>query len=425
MKIMDIRASTSDNSDKGVSSAAASYSISEINSFFDYPESSRISDLSEITYFVCIKVLSESLGKLNNRVYQKNENGVVEVEHHLNNIVGLRPNPYMTAATYNATVEFYRNHYGNAFVWIQRQLTKDGRIKTKGLYPLNPASTSILIDDKGLFGTEKGVYIRYIDSKSGKQYLFDYEDVLHYRSSTISYDGFSGLAVRDILHSTLDSKKEADNLNRNIYKNGITGKAVLEYVGDLDDKAEQKLIKHIEKFSTGSDNYGKMIPLPLGMKVTPLNISLENIQFLEIKKYTALEVASAFGVKPNQLNNYEKSSYSNSEAQNLSFYVDTLLYILNSYEQEDSYKLLSAEEREKGFYLKRNVKGILRCDFKSQIESLVSGVSTGLYNVNEARHELELPKVDGGDTNIVNGTYIPLKDAGKQYDIIKENNEDE
>lgn len=413
MKIMDIRASTS-------KSNSSEISISEINSFFDDKLIRREKDLSEITYFVCIKILSESLGKLNNKVYQHTDKGVIETEHQINNVIGLRPNPYMTAATYNATVEYYRNHYGNAFVWIERGRDKTGKIYTKALYPLNPEYTTILVDNKGLLGAREKIYIRYIEPKSAKQFVFEYEDVLHYRSSIISNDGFSGMAIRDILHSTLDSKKDADSLNRNIYKNGITGKAVLEYVGDLDKTAEKKLVKTIEDYATGTENYGKFIPLPLGMKMTPLNINLESIQFLEIKKFTALEVASAFGIKPNQLNNYEKSSYSNSESQNLSFYVDTLLYILNSYEQEDTYKLLTTEEIKKGFFMKRNVKGILRCDFKSQIQSLVSGVTTGIYNINEARHELDLPDAIGGETNIVNGTYIPIKDVGKQYDIKKE-----
>ena len=41
------------------------------------------------------------------------------------------------------------------------------------------------------------------------------------------------------------------------------------------------------------------------------------------------------------------------------------------------------------------------------------------YNINEARHELNLPDTEGGDTNIVNGTYISIKDVGKQYKIDK------
>ena len=62
------------------------------------------------------------------------------------------------------------------------------------------------------------------------------------------------------------------------------------------------------------------------MKLTPLDIKLTDSQFFELKKYTALQIAAAFGVKPNQINNYDKSSYSNSEMQQLSFYVDTELF---------------------------------------------------------------------------------------------------
>ena len=61
MKIMDIRASTE--------KSGSEIRISEINSFFDDKLIRREKDLSEITYFVCIKILSESLGKLNVSAY--------------------------------------------------------------------------------------------------------------------------------------------------------------------------------------------------------------------------------------------------------------------------------------------------------------------------------------------------------------------
>ena len=128
MKIMDIRASTN-------KSNSSEISVSEINSFFNNNLIRREKDLSQITYFVCIKILSESLGKLNNKVYQHTDRGVVETSHQINNVIGLRPNPYMTAAIYNATVEYYRNHYGNAFVWIERGQDKTGKIYTKAYTP--------------------------------------------------------------------------------------------------------------------------------------------------------------------------------------------------------------------------------------------------------------------------------------------------
>lgn len=129
MEYFDIRAST----DKA-NTTGGTYKLSELNAFFEsdgFIASKTGKDISEITYFVCIKVLSESLGKLNNKVYQKTDEGVKQVNHYLNGLVGLRPNPYMPASVYNATIEFYRNHYGNAFVWIDRAQRKDGSIYTK------------------------------------------------------------------------------------------------------------------------------------------------------------------------------------------------------------------------------------------------------------------------------------------------------
>ena len=82
----------------------------------------------------------------------------------------------------------------------------------------------------------------------------------------------------------------------------------------------------------GARNTGKIIPVPLGMKLTPLDIKLSDSQFFELKKYTALQIAAAFGVKPNQINDYSKSSYANSELQQLSFYVDTELFVIKQYE---------------------------------------------------------------------------------------------
>lgn len=73
--------------------------------------------LSEATYFACLKVLSESVGKLPLKLQRYNErNGVVTArDHALYTILHDRPNPYMTASTFWSSVEYNRNHYGNAY----------------------------------------------------------------------------------------------------------------------------------------------------------------------------------------------------------------------------------------------------------------------------------------------------------------------
>ena len=231
----------------------------------------------------------------------------------------------------------------------------------------------------------------------------------------MTFDGISGMPVREILKSTVDGALESQKFMNNLYKTGLTGKAVLEYTGDLDATAKARLVKGFEEFANGSKNAGKIIPVPLGMKLVPLNIKLTDSQFFELKKYSALQIAAAFGIKPNQINDYEKSSYASAEAQNLAFYVDTLLFPLKQYEEEISFKTLSENFIEQGYFWKFNVGVILRADIKSQMEALSKGVNNMIYTPNEARGYLDLPAKDGGDELYANGNYIPIADVGKQY----------
>lgn len=381
--------------------------------------------LSEVTYFTCLKMLSESLAKMPIKMYQETEKGIHKAKpNQVYNLLRNRPNPYLTPTMFWATVENNRNHYGNAYVYIRKVFEKQkygGKLSIKDLWIMPSEDVQPIIDNKGLFGTKDALWYVYTDRYSGEQYVFKNEEVLHFKTS-FTFDGILGEPVSKILKYTLEGGVESQNFINNLYKTGLTAKATLEYTGDLDNAKEQVLLKGIEKFANGSQNAGKIIPIPLGMKITPLNIKLTDSQFYELKKYSALQIAGAFGIKPNQINNYEKSSYANSEMQQLSFYIDTELFILKQYEEELNFKLLSEDEIKKNLFYKFNEKVILRTDSKSQMEGLSKGVNNGIYTPNEARNYLNLPCIDGGDTLIVNGNYIPIIDVGKQYDKGGENN---
>jgi hypothetical protein len=99
----------------------------------------------------------------------------------------------------------------------------------------------------------------------------------------------------------------------------------------------------------------------------------------------------------------------------LSFYVDTLLYIIKQYEEELSYKLLSPREISQGYHFKFNVAVILRADLATQIDTLSKGVSNFIYTPNEARAMLDLEAKPGGDKLLGNGASIPVEYAGTQY----------
>ena len=380
--------------------------------------------LSEVTYFTCLKMLSETLGKMPIKMYQETDKGIIRASPtEAYKLLKYRPNSYMTPSIFWATVENNRNHFGNAYVYIRREFNRKkygGSINIKDLWIMPSENVQVVIDDKGIFGNKDALWYVYTDKYSGEQYVFKSEDVLHFKTS-FSFDGILGQPVSEILKYTLEGGVESQNFINNLYKTGLTAKATLEYTGDLDSAKEEKLIKGIEKFANGSQNAGKIIPIPLGMKITPLNIKLTDSQFYELKKFSSLQIAGAFGIKPNQINNYEKSSYANSEIQQLSFYVDTVLFILKQYEEELNFKLLTEEERNSNKYYKFNEKSILRTDAKTQAECLSGYVNNAIYTSNDARAYLDMPAIEGGDILMCNGNYIPITDVGKQYSKGGEN----
>ncbi|QEK13719.1 phage portal protein (plasmid) [Crassaminicella thermophila] len=366
--------------------------------------------LSDATYFACIKKLSESVGKLTLKMYQNTDKGIIKSnKSELYNVLKLRPNPYMAATTFWSTVEMNRNHYGNAYVWC-RYIGP----KLQDLWIMPSTDVTVVVDDKGILGAKGRIWYKYRDSKSNKLYTFNSDEVMHFKTST-TFDGIIGKSVREILKQTVEGSLESQNFMNNLYKSGLTGKAVLEYTGELNKEAKERLVKGFEEFANGSKNAGKIIPVPLGMKLTPLNIKLTDSQFFELKKYTALQIAAAFGIMPNQINDFEKSSYASAEMQNLAFYTDTLLYILKQYEEEITYKVLSSQMINQGYFFKFNVNSILRADLETQMKSLATAVQNGIYTPNEAREYLDKPTHEGGDILMANGNYIPLTMVGNQY----------
>lgn len=367
--------------------------------------------LSEATYFACLKVLSESVGKLPLKLLQHNEDGGVVTArgHPLYFVLHDRPNPYMTSTTFWSTMEQNRNHHGDAYAWIK------GAGKKTSLWILPSEDVEIWYDDKKILSDVPDIY--YIYSHGGKLYKFSSEQIIHLKTSS-SFDGIKGIPVREQLKSTISGNIKSQKMLNQMYKSGFTAKAVVQYTADLSGENLKKFKEKIEDFA-GSDLDDKevknIIPIPVGTTLTPLNVKLADSQFIDIKKYSALQIASAFGIKPNQIGDYEKSSYASAEAQQLSFYVDTLLYILKQYEEELNYKLLSREEIDNGYYFKFNVAVILRADLKTQIETLSQAVSNFIYTPNEARALLDKPAKPGGDKLLGNGASIPVELAGTQY----------
>ncbi len=385
-----------------------------LNDLYDYLGLRGVdrTEQSEATYFACLKVLSESIGKLPLKLQQYTpEQGIrVARDHRYYRMLNERPNRYMAAGVFWSTMEMCRNHYGNAYAWIDTRNPSRPQ-----LWPMDPSCVQVWYDDARLLADVPDIYYRYSTPRGNV--VLGSEEVLHFKSHN-TLDGLVGISVREQLASTIQGGAKAQKMLNKLFDSGLTAKSVLQYTGNLNDKNVQTLLSGIERYARGEmkdDGIENIIPIPVGFSLVPLNIKLADSQFLELRQYSALQIASAFGVKPYQVGDYTKSSYASAEAQQLSFLVDTLLYIVKQYEEEISYKLLRDDEVSDGYHTKFNVAVMLRADQQTQINTLSAAVSNFLMTPNEARERLDLPAKEGGDRLLGNGASIPVQYTGAQY----------
>jgi HK97 family phage portal protein len=385
--------------------------LNQLLSFLGVHRGADAAAMNEAVYFACCKVLAESVGKLPFKIQQFTPDKGIRVarEHPYYRTLNERPNRYMTASTFWSTMELCRNHYGNAYAWIDHRNPARPQ-----LWPIDPTAVQVWYDDAKQLSNAPDVYYR-INTREGVRVLGS-EEVLHFKSHN-TLDGLVGISVREQLATTIQGNAKAQEYINKLYESGMTAKAVLQYTGNLSDANKEEMARVVEEYAKGKGANGvkNIIPLPLGTTLTPLNLKLTDSQFLELKQFSALQIASAFGVKPYQVGDYTKSSYASAEAQQLSFLVDTLLFNVKQYEEEIDYKIITDEDDANGFHSKYNTGVMLRADQKTQIDTLSAAVSNFLMTPNEARERLDLPSKEGGDKLLGNGASIPVQLTGAQY----------
>ncbi|XZM19886.1 phage portal protein [Clostridium perfringens] len=362
--------------------------------------------LKENTVYICTKIRAESIGKLSLKVYKEREE---YKEHELYYLLKYKPNPLMNSINFWKCIEAQRTLKGNAYAYIERN--KKGQVT--GIYPIDSDNVTKVIDDNNFLSSLSKVWYIVIDNKGIKHKLYS-DEILHFIGD-ITLDGLIGIAPLEYLKCTVENGRATQDFVNKFFKNGLSTKGVIQYVGDLDEKAKRTFRKEFESMSNGLENAHSVSLLPLGYQFQPLSLSMADAQFLENSKLTKREIAAAFGMKSYHLNDLERATFNNLTEQQKDFYITTLQPSLTNYEQEMQDKLFSQYETLKDVRVEFNVDTILRSDIKTRYESYRIGIQSGFLSPNEVRKKENLPAKEGGDELLANGNMIPIIMAGKQY----------
>ena len=390
--------------------------IEELNNLFensDILSAVGADNLTAATYFACMQIRCNALAKIPFKIYKSDGDGAELVDHYMKSLIKFRPNPFMSAHDFFWATEFQRLEHGNAF-WVY--VFENGYIKA--LYLLPSSRVRIVIDDDSLFGEKNAVYYEYTDTKRG-QIFYPADKILHFKS--FAKNGIVGMPMKNYLFDVISQEKFAQNVIKERYKKGLQDPIIVTYTGDLNPGKKAQIQKKFASMG-GVQNAGKVIPVPSDFDIKTLQTNLVSNQFFELNGLTTRHIANAFGVKSFQLNDMEKSTYSNITEQNKAFYSDTVQNVLTCYEQEMSYKLLTSDERNKGLFIEGNADVMLRTDLLSRMQAYTTAVGGGIMQIAEARRRENLKFIPGTDRLLMaNGAAIWIDDLGKQYKEVKRN----
>jgi HK97 family phage portal protein len=353
--------------------------------------------------YACVRILSEAIAGLPLHVYRYKPGGDKErdIAHPLFRLLHDAPNPDMTSFVFREALMAHLLLWGNAFA----QIIRDGRGQVLALYPLLPSRMRVDRDEAG-----RVVYEYTKDD--GQPVQLHREQVLHIPG--LGFDGLVGYSPIAMAKNAVGLALATEEYGSAFFSNGALPGGVLEHPGVVKNK-EQLRDSWYGQYG-GSGKAHKIAVLEEGLRFNAIGIAPEAAQFLETRKFQTEEIARIFCVPLPMIGDLERATFSNVEQQFLDFVKYTLNPWVCRLEQAFMQSLLLPQEKA-DYFIRFNLDGLLRGDFKSRIESYAMGIQNGFYCLNDVRglEDLNLIPDSFGSKFYFNGNMIPVELAGIQW----------
>jgi HK97 family phage portal protein len=337
--------------------------------------------------FAAIRILSESIGSLPLKIYQRRSDGGKDlaVNHPLTRMFSGVPNAEQTPQELLEFIMVSALMRGTGY----NEIIRDGSGNPKSLEPLNAADVSVKRDNNGqLFYDYK--------TENGSKILTS-RNV--WRVPNMGADGVTGYSILGQARQSLGVSIATERHAAKTFANGTRVPAVFEMDGHLEDEAFERL-KGDLKAHAGVDSANTALLLEHGIKYHQVGMSHDDAQFLESRTFQVGEIARWFNVPLHMLSELSKSSFNNIEHQGIEFVTYSLRPWCKRIEQTITRDLITPSQRGR-FFAEFTMDALLRGDTKNRYEAHQVALGTtqapGWKSVNEVRMMENMNPVEGFD----------------------------
>lgn len=295
-----------------------------------------------------------------------------------------------------------QTHYNIAGQCFQ-QIERDASGRAIRLWPL-PETTQPLVP----IDTQRGI-VGYRTSIGGQSVDLNPDDVIHVRG--LSLDGWNAESPIRLCVRALQSGSQMEKYGLDFFLNESRSGGFLQHPGRLTEDAKKNIRKSIK--SQGRETEGALPSgvaelgnrhhdikvLEEGMKWVPTTIAPEEAQFLGSREFINSEVARIWRIPLVLLQSIQGSSVwgTGIDALMNEFVNQTILPIIEWWQDEMTRKLFTYEEREAGYFIQFDVSGLRRGDPEARARTFDIRIKNDSLTINEARRLDGLNPLPGGD----------------------------
>lgn len=382
-----------------------------------YANSSDDNALKLSAVYSAISLISNTMSKIPFSVINRFTKEEV-TNTNLYEILNYQPHPDINAVDMHKMEGVKLLTEGEYFLYPVREYRS---LNIKYLHPLSKSEVNKIKDDNGK--------LWYRFQFNGREKMVDYSDIIHRKEFTLN--GTDGLSPLEFARqTTIATGLNQETYTKDFYENygrpfdyletpnNISDKKIVINIQMPDGTIQQQEMSYKdymryewEKAHKGK-NRGKIAILDNGLKYgTVPQITPEQMEFTASKLSNVEDVARIFDMGACAFKlGIGKQTYSNNEQGQICYITDTIIPRLRKWETELTLKLLTREERAKGYVIKGNINAELRGDTATQANWLDKMRSMGVYNINEMRDILDMPSIgEMGETRLIGANSIPLE----------------
>ena len=222
------------------------------------------------------------------------------------------------------------------------------------------------------------------------------------------------------LRQTLQEQVEAGKFRRQLWRSSGRLNAQIIRPKDVEPWTEEQKKKFAtafrEAWGAGGSKAGSIPIMEDGMEIKPFSTSFKESEWSQSVILSREAVAAAYGVNPSLIWHSNTQTYASSKDNARALYAECLGPVIQMLQQRLNAFLLPMLGAEEGTYVEFDMTEKLKGSFEERASILQSSVGAPWLTRNEARADMNLPPIEGGDElvtplNVTEGGQASPRDS--------------